>query len=106
MKIISGHDDIWSSTDCADAIPTQDVVVRQATVTQVPVVWSGRRSDEECTNRTAWALPGFYHVKTAALGGEETDVQFEVVSPAAPTVTETAQPEGKGKGKHKNKGSR
>ena len=70
--------------------------MRLASVTQVPVVWNARRSDEECSDRTAWALPGFYHVRAAALGGEPTDVQFELRRPAAPTVTETAQPEGPG----------
>ena len=51
MEIVSGHDQIWSSKDCPAAIPTQDVVVRRASVTQVPVIWNSRRSDEEC--RTA-----------------------------------------------------
>ena len=68
MKIISGHDHIWSSKDCSAAIPVQDVVVRRASVIQVPVVWNSRRSDDECSDRTAWALPGFYHVKTGRVG--------------------------------------
>jgi hypothetical protein len=107
MKISSGPDDVWLSEECPDAIPTQDVVVRRTSVTQVPVVWKdAKRSDEGCTGRTAWALPGFYHVYTAALGGEQTDVQFELVAPTAPTVTvtETVQPEGAGKGGGKGKG--
>jgi hypothetical protein len=74
MNIVSGHDQIWLSKQCPDAIPVQDVVVRLASVTQVPVVWNSRRSDEDCSDRTAWALPGFYHVRAAALGGEPTDV--------------------------------
>lgn len=102
MNIVSGADQIWLSRQCPSAIPTQDVVVRLASVTQVPVVWSSRRSDGECSDRTAWALPGFYHVRTAVLGGEPTDVQFELLAPSAPTVTQTAQPED-GKGKHKGK---
>jgi hypothetical protein len=105
MKITSGHDDIWSSRDCPDAMPAQDVVVRRASITQVPVVWSSRRSDEYCSDRTAWALPGFYHVATAALAGEPTDVQFELVAPTAPTVTQTAQPQQGGKGKGKGPGA-
>jgi hypothetical protein len=67
-------------------------VVRFASVTQVPVLWNSRRSDEECSDRTAWALPGFYHIRAAALGGEPTDVQFELIAPSAPTVTQTATP--------------
>jgi hypothetical protein len=66
--------------------------VRLASVTQVPVVWNSRRSDQECSDRTAWALPGFYHVRAAALGGEATDVQFELLAPAPATVTATAEP--------------
>jgi hypothetical protein len=99
MNIVSGPDQIWLSKQCPDAIPEQDVVVRLASVTQVPVVWHARRSDEECSDRTAWALPGFYHVRAAVLGGEPTDVQFELLAPAPPTVTQTAQPADK-KGKH------
>jgi hypothetical protein len=104
MNIVSGPDQIWLSKQCPEVIPEQDVVVRLASVTQVPVVWNARRSDEECSDRTAWALPGFYHVRAAVLGGEPTDVQFELLAPAAPTVTQTAQPH-QGKGK-KGKGSR
>jgi hypothetical protein len=102
MNIVSGPDQIWLSKQCPDAIPEQDVVVRLASVTQVPVVWHARRSDDECSDRTAWALPGFYHVRAAVLGGEPTDVQFELLAPAPPTVTQTAQPAGK-KGKQGNR---
>jgi hypothetical protein len=100
MNIVSGADQIWLSRQCPKAIPTQDVVVRLASVTQVPVVWNARRSDDQCSDRTAWALPGFYHARAAVLGGEPTDVQFQLLAPAAPTVTETAQPTG-GNGKHR-----
>jgi hypothetical protein len=94
LSIVSGSDHIWRSNQCPDAVPVQDVVVRLASVTQVPVVWSSRRSDDECSDRTAWALPGFYHAKATVLGGEPTDVQFELVAPAAPTITATADPQG------------
>lgn len=93
LDIVSGSDQIWLSRECPAAIPEQDVVVRLASVTQVPVVWNARRSDEDCSDRTAWALPGFYHAKAAVLGGEPTDVQFELVAPAPVTVTQTAEPQ-------------
>lgn len=105
LKITSGPDDIWSSRECPKVIPTADVVVRRSVATQVPVVWSSRRSDEYCSDRTAWALPGFYHVAAAALSGEPTDVQFELTAPLPETVTQTAEPKPDGKGKGgKNKG--
>jgi hypothetical protein len=96
MNIVSGADQIWLSRQCPKVIPDQDVVVRLASVTQVPVVWNARRSDSECSDRTAWALPGFYHVHTAVLGGEPTDVQFQLLAPSAPTVTQTAKPHNHG----------
>jgi hypothetical protein len=105
LNIVSGADQIWLSRECPDAIPTQDVVVRLASVTQVPVVWNARRSDSECSDRTAWALPGFYHARAAVLGGEPTDVQFELLAPAAPTVTQTARPGGDKGGGHQGGGS-
>ncbi len=68
VKIESGKDRIWSSQDCPKAIPTTQVVVRSSQATSVPVSWSGRRSDDNCTNTPDWVLPGFYHVYAAALG--------------------------------------
>jgi len=92
LKIYSGPDDVWSSRECPRAIPGQDVVIRRDVATPVAVVWDSKRSDEYCTGRTAWALPGAYNVAAAALEGEPTDVAFELVAPAAPVVTETAEP--------------
>lgn len=99
VTITSGDDYIWSTRECPKAIPVQDVVVRQAVDTPVVVTWSARRSDETCSQWTAWARLGFYHVEAAALGGEGTDVQFEVVAPSAPVVTKTADPQQGGKKK-------
>jgi hypothetical protein len=92
VKITSGDDRIWTSQECPKAIPSTSVVVRSAVPATVPVTWSGRRSDETCSNRTAWALPGFYHVHAAALGSAPSDVQFEVTVPSRPVVTRTAKP--------------
>lgn len=96
VTITSGSDDIWSSRECPASIPPQDVVVRQAVDTPVVVTWSARRSDEGCTKWTDWARVGFYHVVAAALGGEGTDVQFELVAPQPGVITKTAEPEQQG----------
>ncbi len=92
VKITSGSDRIWSSQDCPRSIRPSTVVVRSGLPVDVPVVWSGRRSDESCSTGTTWALPGFYHVYAAALGSTPTDVQFEVTIPNRPVVTRTAKP--------------
>jgi hypothetical protein len=92
VKIVSGSDRIWSSQDCPATIPKTQVVVRSALPVEVPVTWSGRRSDDQCTSSVGWAMTGFYHVYAAALGSTPTDVQFEVTH--APTFhqTQTAKP--------------
>ncbi len=92
VKIVSGRDRIWSSQECPTSIPTKPVVVRSGQPVDVPVIWSGRRSDEECTDLLDWALPGFYHVYAAALGSTPTDVQFEVTKAAPRIVTQTPSP--------------
>ncbi len=102
VTITSGEDYIWSTRECPGAVPVQDLVIRQAVDTPVVVTWSARRSDETCSNRTDWAQLGFYHVEAAALGGDGTDVQFELVAPTAPVITQTAEPEQGGK-KNTNK---
>jgi hypothetical protein len=93
VKIYAGVDDVWSSRECPDAVPTQDVVVRREAATPVTMVWSsGKRSDEDCTGRTAWAMPGLYGIAAAVFEGEPTDVAFELRAPVAEVVTQTAEP--------------
>ncbi|GAB3195441.1 hypothetical protein GCM10027062_02400 [Nocardioides hungaricus] len=93
MDITSGSDAIWSSRQCPAAIPKEPVVVRQAVTSKVEVVWKeAKRSGEECTRLTDWAMPGWYHVTAAALGGEPANVQFQLVKPTAATITRTAEP--------------
>ncbi|PKH40321.1 hypothetical protein SAMN05192575_110105 [Nocardioides alpinus] len=102
VTITSGDDYIWSTRECPVAIPVQDLVVRQAVDTPVVVTWSAKRSDETCSDRTAWAYPGFYYVQAAALGGEATDVQFELLPGVPAVVTQTPEPEQGGKKNKKN----
>lgn len=97
IAITSGDDDIWSSRECPKVVPTEDVVVRSAKATTVPVDWNARRSDDECSAYTDWAMPGWYHVQTAAFGGESADVQFELVRPVSETITRTITPKPKPK---------
>jgi hypothetical protein len=108
VKITSGDDEIWSSRQCPQAVPTRTVVVRSAVGTKVGVRWSGRRSDDGCTRYTEWAHPGWYHVAAAALAGEPSDLQFELEAPQRPVITQTvpAEPEqGKKRGGQDSDGS-
>src|SRR6478752_6243055 len=93
LGITSGDDAVWSSRQCRRAIPRQDVVVRKDVTTEVGIVWKqAKRSDDECSSRTDWASAGWYHATAAAVGGEPSDVQFELTTPTAATVTVTATP--------------
>jgi hypothetical protein len=93
VSITSGDDDIWSSRECPRAIPPRDVVVRKDVTTNVGITWAeAKRSDETCSSRTEWAMPGWYHVSAAALAGEPSDLQFELGTPTAGTITRTADP--------------
>lgn len=93
LKITSGADRIWSTVDCPRAIPSEDVVVRRDTDATVDVAWSSRRSDEDCSQHTQWAMPGYYHASVAALGGEPQDIQFRLSKPLPdPTPTPTPKP--------------
>ncbi len=92
VSITSGRDAIWSSRECPAAIVPQEVVVRQAVDAPIVVTWNAKRSDEDCSSFTEWAFPGFYHVETAALAGEPTEVQFELVAPASAVITKTVTP--------------
>ena len=92
VKLISGDDFIWSSQECPKSVPAVDVVARSSLPAKVNVYWSGRRSNETCSTTTDWARAGWYHAIAAALGGEPTDVQFELALPIGETVTKTASP--------------
>jgi hypothetical protein len=92
LKITSGKDEIWASRHCPRAVPTRDVVVRSAASTSIAVAWNARRSDEDCSRLTHWALPGFYHVTAAAMAGEPADVQFELEAPTPVVITRSPSP--------------
>lgn len=92
LRVRSGDDEIWTSRQCPRALPRESVVVRRAVDTVLDVAWSARRSDDECSGLTDWALPGWYHVEAAALAGEPSDVQFRLTAPERPVVERTVSP--------------
>jgi hypothetical protein len=92
VKIRSGQDDIWFSSQCPRSIRSQDVVLRNNDTTEVDVIWSARRSDDGCTRYTDWAMPGWYYVEAAALAGEPSDLHFRLARPEPEVVTEAVPP--------------
>jgi len=96
-KITSGKDRIWSTQDCPAAVKPATVVVRSAEPTQVVVPWSGRRSDEDCSRTTPWAMPGYYHLVASVIGSEPGDTQFKLQLAPRQVITKTAKPKPKKK---------
>lgn len=94
VKITSGSDLIWTNQQCSKVIPTKSLVVRAAKPAKWKMIWNGRRSTEEC-GPADWALPGIYHVDSAALGGEPSDQRFELVIPDRETITKAPKKEKK-----------
>jgi hypothetical protein len=98
-KVTSGKDRIWTTQDCPASIKASSTVVRSGAPTKVVVSWSGRRSDDDCSRSTPWALPGYYHVTASAIGSDPSDAQFRLSSPPRPVVTKTVQPKKKKAGR-------
>lgn len=92
VKITSGRDLIFTTTDCPSLVPPTDIVVRRDADAVATLTWKPRRSDDECSRHTQWAQPGFYHVSVAALGGEPSSVQFELGAAPAPAPPPTPTP--------------
>jgi hypothetical protein len=92
LKITSGKDLIWTTTDCPKAVARQDLVLRQSDPTRVRITWDARRSAPGCPVQTEWALPGTYHLHVAALAGQPQDVTFLLTAPSPAQVTRTAHP--------------
>lgn len=95
VRIAKGGEEIWSTRQCAKAVPSQSVVVRRAVATIVTMTWNARESNQGCTSRTAWVLPGDFTIAAAALGGEPVEAAFSLVGPATRTVEVTPKPKPK-----------
>ncbi len=103
LKITSGKDLIWTSQQCPKAVPTKDFVLRREKASWLTMSWSARRSDETCSRLTEWALPGWYHVAVAPLGGEPDDVQFKLSRPEPEVITASPEPKQKQQKKKQDK---
>jgi hypothetical protein len=86
VKITGKAGTVWSSRECRDAVPRQEVVVRRAIATVVEMTWDARESDRGCTEYREWLLPGKFRVVAATLGGEPGGTGFDLAKPTPETV--------------------
>lgn len=91
-KVVHGNDRLWTSQQCPGSVPRQSVVVRSAQTTTVQVSWSGRRSDQNCSKATSWAVPAAYRVVAAVVGSEPAETVFRLKTPPQAVVTRTVTP--------------
>ena len=84
-------EEFWSTRQCPSAVPRRDLVLRRTKGVRIAVVWSGRRSDPDCSVNTQWALPGWFRVQSAALAGEPRELLFELRRPVR-VVTSAPEP--------------
>ncbi len=93
LAIVRHGDDVWSSQDCPQAIPTVAVVPRRTHADKVVVVWDGRQSDPECSDATDWAFPKTYRAEAVATGSvNPVETRFELRRREAATITAEPSP--------------
>lgn len=89
VRISQGSAEVWTTRQCPKVVPSESVVVRKAVATVVELTWpETRESNEGCTKRAGWALPGTFTIAAAALGGEPSEAEFTLVGPSKETVPE------------------
>lgn len=91
LSVSSDDAPLWSSTECPDAVPQRELVLRPLWTSTVDVQWSGQRSGRRCAADAAFATPGEYELQVAALTGEPSSFDFTL---AAPPATEPAEGDG------------
>ncbi len=94
VKVGKRAGEVWTTRQCPSAIPAQSVVVRRTVATVVQLTWvETRESNDKCTRRAGWAMPGAYTVSAASLGGEPASADFTLAAPAPATVQVTPKPD-------------
>lgn len=85
--------EVWTSQQCPDVIPTQDVVPRREHADKVQLTWSSQESDEGCTAAAPYVTEGVYEAVAVARGSVvPVDAPFDVVPAARRTRTITPTP--------------
>ena len=94
LNIESDYGTIWSSQQCPDAVPTEQVVPRQERAAKVEMWWNGKESDDGCPSWAPWVETGGSYSAVAAALGSVTPVTtgFYLGPAVAPTITQTPTP--------------
>lgn len=88
VRVSQGRAQRWSTQQCTAAVATRSIVVRRSVATVVEVVWNARESDQRCSTRTNWVLPGDFTVSAAAIGGDPASAEFTLVAPGEAVASE------------------
>ena len=79
LTIASGNDQIWTSTQCEQAIPRATLVVAKGKISGSTVLWNGRRSAPGCLPGQLQAKPGTYVAKAVYDGQASATQAFQIV---------------------------
>lgn len=71
---------VWQSSNCPDALPAENVVVRPRPTLVYSFDWDGRVTLDSCTSSDQIAEPGGYWAEAALIGGEPQKAFFEVTA--------------------------
>jgi hypothetical protein len=79
VTVTSGNDQIWTTSQCEQAIPHATLAVAKGKQVVSTVPWNGRRSAPGCLPGQPPARPGTYVVKAVFDGRASTEQAFQVV---------------------------
>jgi len=79
LKIYSGTDRIWSTRDCSTAVKTVRKKLAGEQALEWTLAWNGRRSRENCKNRSEIPKPGTYFATAQLDGAKPVQVRMILV---------------------------
>ena len=86
VKIVRHGRVLWTSQQCATALPDRSVVIRNVVPSIVTMVWDSRRSTEGCPRGADFVRPGPLSIYASTLGGEPGHSEFDLVLASAQTA--------------------
>lgn len=92
VKVTRFGNEIWSNRLCPQQLSPTDVIVRQAVVSTLQLSWDARRAESGCPEASPWALPGRYHVASAALGAPPAKSSFALAPRTVVVITPAPDP--------------